>query len=256
MSDAKPVEELWRPCQPEVAAAAELLSQVDVASLPAEEIKELLLKALRQHPGRSGTPDAPVPTPPSVDFHVPLSDLKFKGRLGRGVAGCAHLAVFRGELVAVKMAHADTASVMAWRQETDLLEQLNHPNLVHCLGAVEMPSCYGTVLEYCAGGDVASALRAPHGTPPRFLLRVAKCVAHGLAYMHAMGVLHRDIKGANVLIDGSGTAKVGDLGLARRLPSGCDGASGGCSEGKLTAETGSYRWMARRHRSQTCKRER
>ena len=57
---------------------------------------------------------------------------------------------------------------------------------------VEPPS-YGTVLEYCEGGDVSSAQR--RGTPPGFVLRIGLGVAAGMVHLHQKGILHRDLKG-------------------------------------------------------------
>tara|TARA_B100000795_G_scaffold203279_1_gene156937 strand:- start:1034 stop:1945 length:912 start_codon:yes stop_codon:yes gene_type:complete len=93
-------------------------------------------------------------------------------------------------------------------------------------------------MEYCGGGDLSSALSKGKATPPGFALMAASGVAAGMAHMHQRGVLHRDLKGANVLIDDAGGVKLTDFGIAVKAPD--DTQLGGM----LTAETGTYRWMA------------
>ena len=93
-------------------------------------------------------------------------------------------------------------------------------------------------MEYCNGGDLSSALAKGRATPPGFTLMAAAGVAAGMAHLHLCGVLHRDLKGANVLLDDAGGVKLTDFGVAAQAPD--DAAVGGM----LTAETGTYRWMA------------
>ena len=117
---------------------------------------------------------------------------------------------------------------------------LRHENIVRCFGVVVTPPTFGLVLEYCERRDLSELLGGP--TPANmaegFVLRVASHVAAGMLYLHAQGIMHRDLKSANVLLDATGVAKVTDFGLAARAPD--DTARGG----SLTAETGTYRWMA------------
>ena len=151
--------------------------------------------------------------------------------------------MYKGSEVAVKVANSDRCSVESWRTELAVLTQLRHPSLICCLACVEAPLSFGLVLEYCDGGDVCEALRRP--TPPGFFLRVAKGVASAAAYLHQAGYMHRDIKSPNVLIDSASGVKLADLGLARSVPqAGHTMSKWGASKGKLTAETGSFRWMA------------
>jgi serine/threonine protein kinase len=82
------------------------------------------------------------------------------------------------------------------------LSHLRHPNVVSCLGTVVAPPTYCLVLEYCEGGDVREALESPTATG--FFWLVAEGVATGMAYLHRRGILHRDLKTSNVLVDRSG----------------------------------------------------
>ncbi|CAM9879142.1 unnamed protein product, partial [Phaeothamnion confervicola] len=66
------------------------------------------------------------------------------------------------------------------------------------------------------------------------LFCIAQEVAEGMRYLHAMGVLHRDLKSTNILLDVSGHVRIVDFGLSCLAAPGRD----------MTAETGTYRWMA------------
>ena len=68
------------------------------------------------------------------------------------------------------MAGAGINKLGEWRAEVAALTQLRHPHIVHYLGAVQEPPTHCLVLEYCAGGDLRSALRA--AVPAGFVLRV------------------------------------------------------------------------------------
>ena len=92
------------------------------------------------------------------------------------------------------------------------LSQPGHPNVVRLLGAVEERLTRCVILEYCDGGDLQQALQRP--TPRRFFFRVASGVATGLTFLHANGVMHRDLKSPNVLLHGEHGVKIADFGLA------------------------------------------
>ena len=170
-------------------------------------------------------------------FRIGLEDLTFKRRIGAGGAGVTYLASYNGGGVAVKMASG--GGIDDWKREVRALSTLRHPNIIRCLGVIYALPSVGLVLEYCAGGDVSTALTQP--TPPGFVKEVSLGVAAGMVHLHDRQVLHRDLKGTNVLIDGPADAlqvKVTDFGLAATVPD--DTRNGGW----LTAETGTYRWMA------------
>ena len=64
------------------------------------------------------------------------------------------------------------------------------------------------MLEYCGGGDLSTLLSKGEALPPGFTLMAASGVAAGMAHLHGCGVLHRDLKGANVLLDDAGGIKL------------------------------------------------
>jgi mitogen-activated protein kinase kinase kinase 11 len=141
--------------------------------------------------------------------------------------------------VAVKVASITEAGLDGWRTEVQALQKLHHPNIIRLLGSVCHPNplTFCMVLEYCESGDLATALLKP--TPRNFFFHVAESVARGMSYLHNRGIIHRDIKAANVLLDGKVSSgefhvKVTDFGVATDLSLSSD----------RTAETGTYRWMA------------
>lgn len=91
--------------------------------------------------------------------------------------------------------------------QVELLTRLRHPNIVRCLGVLIEPPTIGLVLEFISGHDLTRALRKP--TPPGFALGVARGVACGMEHLHSRGILHRDLKGGNIMVGygtGTGTA--------------------------------------------------
>lgn len=165
---------------------------------------------------------------------IELDELIFRRKIGSGSAGVTYLALYQGSIVAVKM--ASSSGVDDWKREVEALSQLQHPNIIRCMGVICATPSFGLILEYCEGGDLSTRLRQP--TPAGFLFRVGRDVVAGMEHLHCRGVLHRDLKGANLLIDKRGMVKITDFGLAALAPD--DTRTGGW----LTAETGTYRWMA------------
>jgi len=109
----------------------------------------------------------------------------------------------------------DRAAVLRFQREAQAAAHLSHPNVVTALDADEFKGLHFLVMEFVEGRDLA---RVVHEDGPLSVDRAVDCVlqaAHGLSAAHARGVVHRDVKPSNLLIDASGTVKVSDLGLAR-----------------------------------------
>jgi serine/threonine protein kinase len=128
-----------------------------------------------------------------------------------------------GEPVAIKMLHTEMFDPV--QRERFLREsaiRVAHPNVVALLEAgFEGQHAY-LVLELMPGGTAADVLaRGPLPLRVAPVVRLGEQAARGLAALHAAGVVHRDVKPANILLARDGTAKIGDLGMAKQ-----GGASG------------------------------
>ena len=120
-----------------------------------------------------------------------------------------------GRQVAVKRLHAHSPEDMARRfdREARLGASLNHPNLVAVYDTLTDPEGVLIVMEYVGGPTLAQVLR--DGAPePERALEMLGGVAAALDHAHGHGIVHRDVKPANVLLGEDGTAKLADLGIA------------------------------------------
>ncbi|MGQ0823932.1 MAG: PASTA domain-containing protein [Actinomycetota bacterium] len=122
--------------------------------------------------------------------------------------------------VAVKLLHAgladDSAFLRRFRAEAQVAASLHHPHImtVHDWGEDDVPFM---VLELLEGGSLRSMLDDGTTLTVPQTARIGRDVASALEYAHARGILHRDVKPANLLFDEHGTVRVGDFGLARAL---------------------------------------
>lgn len=126
---------------------------------------------------------------------------------------CEHLRM--GSLVALKMLAAERvggpATVERFEREARAAAALNHPNLVRAFDVDEADGIHFLVMEYVHG----ASLQKLGKLPPNRAIEYARQAALGLAHAHAAGLVHRDVKPGNLLVDAAGTVKVLDLGLAR-----------------------------------------
>ncbi|KAI8825992.1 kinase-like domain-containing protein, partial [Fimicolochytrium jonesii] len=106
--------------------------------------------------------------------------------------------------------------VDALHQEITLLKDLDHENVVRYLGYDVQGKHINVFLEYVSGGSIASAI-ATMGRFEEPLVRSLTCqILCGLQYLHERAIIHRDIKGGNVLLDESGVAKITDFGISKK----------------------------------------
>lgn len=149
-----------------------------------------------------------------------LGDYLLLDKLGVGGMGQVFKARHRKmeRLVAVKVmssaAMKDEAAVKRFQREVRAAAKLEHPNIVTAHDAGEHRGVHYLVMQYVEGSDLSNLVKRQG---PLSVDQSVNCVlqaAKGLSYAHAEGVIHRDIKPGNLLLDKKGIVKVLDMGLA------------------------------------------
>jgi serine/threonine protein kinase len=144
-----------------------------------------------------------------------------KAVLGQGGYGDVHLGVpSTGANVAIKILHASAArdedTVARFQREADTARRLKHPSIVRIVDVGSSRGRHYIAMELVRGGSLRRLLERDD-PPPDKVLAVLADAATALAFAHAQGVVHRDVKPDNVLLTKSGRAKVADFGLARAI---------------------------------------
>ncbi|GBP27002.1 hypothetical protein EVAR_11235_1 [Eumeta japonica] len=140
--------------------------------------------------------------------------------IGHGSFGAVYYARcnLTKEIVAIKkMSYLGKQSEEKWQdilKEIKFLKQLDHPNTIEYKGCYKREHTAWLVMEYCVGS--ASDIIEVHKRPLREEEIAAICegVVCGLAYLHSLGRIHRDIKAGNILLTENGTVKLADFGSA------------------------------------------
>ena len=151
-----------------------------------------------------------------------IAGYRIEERVGRGGMGV----VYRAEHLnlrrraAVKIIAPDLAESDGFRdrfsREARIAAALQHPNIVTVYDAGEVDGLLYLAMQYIEGSDLAAMLRTDGRLRPYRAIDVCRQVASALDAAHAMGLIHRDVKPANVLIEGR-TAFLTDFGLTKRL---------------------------------------
>ncbi|KAK3904683.1 hypothetical protein C8A05DRAFT_42299 [Staphylotrichum tortipilum] len=175
----------------------------------------------------------------------------FKGQLiGKGTFGRVYLGMnaTTGEFLAVKEVEVNPKAaqgdrkkmlelVAALDREIDTMQHLDHVNIVQYLGCERKEMSISIFLEYISGGSIGSCLRKHGRFEEPVVASLTRQTLSGLAYLHREGILHRDLKADNILLDLDGTCKISDFGISKKT----DNIYG---NDKTNSMQGSVFWMA------------
>jgi eukaryotic-like serine/threonine-protein kinase len=110
---------------------------------------------------------------------------------------------------------SDPTFVARFTREARSAASITHPRVVQVLDAGSVDGRHYIAMELVPGGTLKQVIQRQGPFPERRALRIAREIADGVAVAHARGIIHRDLKAQNVLIDASGYPKVADFGIAR-----------------------------------------
>ncbi|XP_039792398.1 serine/threonine-protein kinase STY46-like isoform X2 [Panicum virgatum] len=179
-----------------------------------------------------------IPTDGASEWETDVKLLKFGNKVASGSYGDLYRGTYCSQDVAIKVLKPERINADMQRefaQEVFIMRKVRHKNVVQFIGACTKPPNLCIVTEYMSGGSVYDYLHKHKGVfKLPALIGVAMDVSKGMSYLHQNNIIHRDLKTANLLIDENGTVKVADFGVARVK----------AQSGVMTAETGTYRWMA------------
>lgn len=121
--------------------------------------------------------------------------------------------------------------------EVELLRNLNHPNIVRYIGSQVEHADLVILLEYVPGGSITDLL-TEHGPLEEGLISsFVKQILDGLDFLHDRNIIHRDIKGGNVLVDNKGHVKISDFGISKQIS-----LEGESLKGRRSSFQGSVYW--------------
>jgi hypothetical protein len=167
--------------------------------------------------------------------HLPIPSRQptfkwMKGQLiGKGTFGRVYLGmnITTGELIAVKQVEVNAKAagsdkdkikelVKSLDIEIDTMQHLDHAHIVQYLGCERKEFSISIFLEYISGGSVGSCIRKHGSFEESVVSSLTRQTLLGLSYLHREGILHRDLKADNILLDLDGTCKISDFGISKK----------------------------------------
>lgn len=156
-----------------------------------------------------------------------LGEYVLLDEIGAGGMGCVYKAEHRRmkRIVALKTispgAMRDLHAVRRFQREVHAAARLEHPNIVTAHDAGQSGDTHFLVMQFVEGSDLSSLVKKQGPLPVEQGVDYVRQAARGLAFAHSRGIVHRDVKPANLLLDVNGVVKILDMGLAR-LDAGVD----------------------------------
>eukprot|EP00892_Ulva_mutabilis_P010835 jgi/Ulvmu1/8123/UM040_0018.1 len=171
------------------------------------------------------------------DWEVDINQLEIECKLAQGSFGTLYKGTYCGQEVAIKIlrdVQDDPQQYEEFAQEVSIMRKVRHKNVVQFIGACTRQPNLCILVEYMSGGSVYDHMRGKGLFRLTKVSEIALQVSKGMAYLHQRGIIHRDLKAANLLLDDNLQVKIADFGVARLID----------KDSVMTAETGTYRWMA------------
>ncbi|ORX81854.1 Pkinase-domain-containing protein [Anaeromyces robustus] len=177
---------------------------------------------------------------PTLDEDREVEQYQLGNGIGRGQFGCVYRALnlVTGQIVAIKrikLEDQNKEDIDSLMQEVELLQSLSHPCIVSYYGFILNEEYLNIILEFVENGSLLNTLKSFGNFPEKLIANYTVKILEGLEYLHAKGVVHCDLKAANVLTTKSGDVKLTDFGVSRRL---------NVMDEKTSAVVGTPNWMA------------
>ena len=155
-----------------------------------------------------------------------LNFYKYGRLIGQGAFGKVNLGlnVLTGRVVAIKSfnksnLNSNSENMKKIKYETNLMKKLNHPNITKILELFEDREYILIIMEYINGGNLFSFLKKHRKVSEKTAKLLYRQIILGIKYIHEQGIVHRDIKLENILIDLNNNIKICDFGIGRVLSS-------------------------------------
>ncbi len=158
-----------------------------------------------------------------VENQVVKDEYRIIRKIGEGGMGTVYLAedIHMQQEVAIKLLHPaltkDPDIVERFKTEAKAQYKLTHPYIVKLTRLVQFGEHYFIVMEYVEGMTLKEMLKKTGLLPEDRALPIFHKILRGLEYAHSQGIIHRDIKPGNIMIDKNGNPKITDFGIAKIL---------------------------------------
>nr|XP_055052492.1 mitogen-activated protein kinase kinase kinase kinase 2 isoform X2 [Misgurnus anguillicaudatus] len=173
-----------------------------------------------------------------VSFLDPLNDYDIINRIGSGTYGDVFKArnIKSSEMAAIKVVKLDPGDdITSIQQEITMMKECKHKNIVAYYGTYHRNTKLWICMEYCGGGSLQDIYQVTGPLKEKQIAYICRETLQGLNHLHETGKIHRDIKGANILLTDRGDVRLADFGVAAEISA---------SVAKRKSFIGTPYWMA------------